>query len=340
MQSGDDQARDNRPAATAPARGVLASAERLQGWLSRNSWNGMLLGPAAAYLALTGAALLGWPGLLAAALLIAFMSAASSQIPADSWLSLYRTEPVAPGQAQGLRLAIANLSDRAGLLQEPALAIIPSLSIGVFRVGTGARTAILMTEGLLRRLTLRDLAALAAHEIGHIRAGHLKVFALADVMVRVAQALFYCGLALGALNIVLWVMGERFVDLLPIGLLLAAPALNAALQLALPREHDFAADKAAVFLLGSHDVVVKAAEGDNHGSLSDDVRLPVPQRRIPLPSPLRCAPGAARREAALEAGRPAVLLPPLQVPDEPMISLLGFGPIEMRPRDRWPGLWF
>ncbi len=335
------QSRESPPGGNRPTVEALASiAEGPRFWLERNRWNLLLLGPAAAYLALAGFSLIGWPGLIGAALIVAAISAASAQLPPDTWLSLYSAEPVAPGQAQGLRLAIANLSDRAGLPQEPALAIIPSLSVGAFSVGTGARAAILMTEGLLRRLKLRDLVALAAHEIGHIRAGHLKVFAIADVMVRVAQLLYYAGLALLSVKIVMWIMGERFVDIAPIALLLAAPALNSALQLALPRDYDFAADKTAAFLFGSRDIIVRSAAGEQHGSPADDVRLPVPQRRIPLPSPLRCGPAAAKREAALRSVPPAVLLPPLEIPDEPMISLLGFGPVEMRPRERWPGLWF
>lgn len=339
-QSSETPAGDKRTPAATSAGSLALMTERARGWLARNRWNLLLLGPSAAYLCLTGTALLGWPGLIVAGLTLAFISAASAQIPADTWLSLYRAEPVTPGQAQGLRLAISNLSDRAGLPEEPALAIVPSLSVGAFSVGSPPRVAILMTEGLLRRLKLRELVALAAHEIGHIRGGHLKVFAVADVMVRVAQLLFYIGVALLAAKIVLWVVGERFLDTLPIALLLAAPALNSALQLALPREHDVAADKTAAFLLGYPDVIITTAASEEQGTLADDIRLPVPQRRIPLPSPLRCASAAAKREAALRSAPPAVLLPPLDVPDEPMISLLGFGPVEMRPRNRWPGLWF
>ena len=33
-------------------------------------------------------------------------------------------------------------------------------------------------------------------------------------------------------------------------------------------------------------------------------------------------------------------MPPLDVAEGPRISLVGVGPIEMRPRYRWPGVWF
>lgn len=311
-------------------------------WINGYRWRLMLLIPALAYLALAGGMMFGIAGVAAAALIVGLIATIGQRVPADTWLSIYRAEPLAPGQAQGLRLAVAALSDRAGLAHEPALAIVPSLSVGAFSVGSGPRVAILMTEGLIRRLKLPDLAALAAHEIGHIRAGHLGVFSVADVMVRLAQLLFYAGCLLALANALLWVLGERMFQFSPIVLLLMAPMLNSALQLALPRDMEFAADQTAAFLLGAPALLSSAVRLDEliTGEVADDFRLPVPQRRIPLPSPLRCAPNSTTRISMLEAHPPVVLLPPLALEQEPMISLLGFGPVEMRPRNRWPGVWF
>jgi heat shock protein HtpX len=33
-------------------------------------------------------------------------------------------------------------------------------------------------------------------------------------------------------------------------------------------------------------------------------------------------------------------MPPLDISEGPRISLIGVGPIELRPRYRWPGVWF
>jgi hypothetical protein len=38
------------------------------------------------------------------------------------------------------------------------------------------------------------------------------------------------------------------------------------------------------------------------------------------------------------SGKP--MLPPLVFAERPQISLVGFGPMSMRPRVRFPGVWF
>jgi heat shock protein HtpX len=66
---------------------------------------------------------------------------------------------------------------------------------------------------------------------------------------------------------------------------------------------------------------------------------PVPARKVPLPSLLRYLPPAERRVTRLKTFQ-APPMPPLDTTEGPRISLIGVGPIEMRPRYRWPGVWF
>lgn len=340
----DDTAAPVRPAPMVHdlLDGGRAIVDRVLAWGGRNRGRIALLGPVCVYLMVAGGLLFHGTGVLVAIAATALIAVFGPRASADTMLSLYRAEPLAPGQAQGLRLAIATLSDRAGLPSAPALAIVPSLAVGAFSVGCEPRVALLMTEGLLRRMGLRDLVAIAAHEIGHIHNRDLPQFALADTLVRVAQLLFYGGVLMLAINVLLWLAGEPANGWLPIMLLLCAPMLNSQLQLALPRDHDLEADRVAAMLLGDKYTVTSTAGGyeAGQGSVLDDFRLPVPQRHVPLPSPLRCHAPSEVRIAALTDHPPIVLLPPLTIPDEPMISLLGFGPVEMRPRNRWPGLWF
>jgi heat shock protein HtpX len=75
------------------------------------------------------------------------------------------------------------------------------------------------------------------------------------------------------------------------------------------------------------------------GTLTEDLIPPVPARRVPQPSMLRCPPRLEGRIARLHA-LDAPPMPPLDVAEGPRISLVGVGPIEMRPRYRWPGVWF
>ena len=301
----------------------------------------LLAGPSLAYLAVIAVLLFGSFGLVIAIIGGLALVTLGTRISADTMLSLYRAEPLGLGQGAALREAVATLSARADLPEPPALAIIPSLAVGAFGVGTGQRRAILLTEGLVRRHGLPELAAIAAHEIAHMRAGDMPRLALADTITRVAQAMFYLGLVLAALSAILWLAGEGIIDWLTIALLIAAPTLSSQLQLALPRDHDYAADDAAARLLGDRGLMARVAESGSSdtGNLLDDLRIPVPQRHVPLPSVFRAHPAGFERARRIRTDEPATL-PPLLIRDEPLISLAGVGPIEMKPRDRWPGLWF
>jgi heat shock protein HtpX len=312
------------------------------GWFTERFDGVALLAPAFAYLGLIGALFFGSVGFLIALMASAIIGLAGQRLSADFMLSLYGAEPIAPTQGASLRGALATLAQRADIKDPPALAVIPSLTVGAFAVGTHPRTALLVTEGLLRRHALSDVVALLAHEMSHIRNGDLPLFALADTLTRVAQVLAYVGLILAGLEALAWFIGDHWIRWWPIALLLLAPAANSQLQLNLagPRERD--ADISAAELLGDPAllIAVLAKVTPDQGSPLDDVRLPVPQRRTPNPSPLRSHPPSRSRIAALTSRPPTKRHESLVVRDEPMVSLIGYGPIEMRPRNRWPGIWF
>ncbi len=326
-------------------RAVARVADWLQaqlGWFSERLDGVKLLAPVFAYFGLIGALLFGMTGFIAALGLATIIGLAGQRVSADFMLSLYGAEPIAPTQGASLRSALATLAERANLHNPPALAVIPSLTVGAFAVGVQPRTALLVTEGLLRRHALSDVVALLAHEMSHIRNGDLAIFALADTLTRVAQLLAYVGLVLAGLEALSWFMGERWMSWWPIALLLLAPTANSQLQLTLSASRQRDADAGAVELLGDPALLVAALSKFNadQGHPLDDLRLPVPQRRTPLPSPLRAHPQSGGRIAAITGRKAVKRHDPLVVRDEPMVSLIGYGPIEMRPRNRWPGIWF
>ena len=74
------------------------------------------------------------------------------------------------------------------------------------------------------------------------------------------------------------------------------------------------------------------------GRFWEDLAFPVPGRRIPQPSLLRSHPTTQERVERLQAleGRPT--LPPIEVAPEPVTALSGAA--AMRPRTRWPGVWY
>jgi heat shock protein HtpX len=330
MTTADDRRSDAVPA-SGHARSSVGDGRAL-----------LLIGTAAAYLTVVAYLLLGTPGLLVAVLATLMLALSGPRVPADVMITLYHGQTLAPGQGAGLREIVSTLAGRAELPTTPVLAVVPSLAVGAFAVGGGATRAVLVTEGLLRRHGLHETAAILAHEIAHLKSGDVPVFTLADVTTRLAQVLFYAGVVLALVDAGLWLVGEDPIAPVAVALLLAAPALSSALQLAMPRDHDLASDLLAASLVGDREIVARLAEVEpaTCGSPLDDVRLPVPQRRVALPSPLRWHRDGPARAARIRAAHGLPALPPLTVREAPMISLVGAGPIEMRPRARWPGVWF
>jgi heat shock protein HtpX len=76
------------------------------------------------------------------------------------------------------------------------------------------------------------------------------------------------------------------------------------------------------------------------GRFWEDLMFPVPARRVPQPSLLRTHPPTKERIDRLLALGDVPKLEPIVIVEQPMMSLVGYGPGEMRPRYRWPGLWF
>jgi heat shock protein HtpX len=216
------------------------------------------------------------------------------------------------------------------------------MTLNAFATGTPDKAVVGITEGLLRRLSLRELAGVLAHEISHIRNNDLAVMSLADVMTRFTQSLSYLALFLAIFNLPGLLMGESDISLAALLLLYLAPTLGSLLQLGLSRTREYDADLEGAQLTGDPGGLASALEKLERyqGNFWEDLTLPVPGRRIPQPSLLRSHPPTEERIRRLLALESRELQPPIEVVEEPMVSLIGVGPGSMRPRYRFPGVWF
>ena len=303
---------------------------------------------AAALLGAFGALLaLGlWPEFGIVAVFVALIAAAAifglaMQLPPGVVVRLYGARPYEPASLKQVNALVGELAQRAALTRTPDLYVVPSSMLGAFSLGNVDRSAIAVTEGLLRQLTMREIAAVLAREVGHVGFGDLYVLSIADWVTRSAQAIYYIGLALGALNLWRLVTGEELLSWLTVAVFLLMPLLLNLLQLALPREREFTADRAAALMTGDPLGVASAISrfDPSSGNVWDDLLPPVPARKVPQLSMLRCPPPAATRIGYLNALQTPPM-PPLDIEEGPRISLVGVGPIAMRPRYRWTGVWF
>jgi heat shock protein HtpX len=285
-----------------------------------------------------------WGGMGVAATLVAMgvIYAFAPRLPPELTMRFYRARRIDPRNGAQVLHIVDALADRAELPAAPRVYVIPSMTLNAFATGTPDNAVIGITEGLLRRLSLNELAGVLAHEISHVRNNDLAIMGLADVMTRYTQVLAYLAVFLAFFNLPAFLLGDAEIPIIGLVLLYLAPAFGSLIQLALSRTREYDADLEAVSLTGDPDSLASALQKLEryYGHFWEDMRMPVPGRRIPQPSLLRSHPKTEDRIARLQALHERPLLPQLAVTEEPMVSLVGVGPATMRPRYRWTGVWF
>ena len=287
----------------------------------------------------------GAAGAITAAVLLALVWPLAVRMPPEAVMRLYQATRLAPDDSQ-LSSLVDVLAFRAGLPRRSDLYVIPSTTLNAFAAGSRDHSAIAVTEGLLRRLSLSETAGVLAHEMAHIRNNDLLVMGLADVITRVLQLMSYVALGLAVYNVFALATGEDTISWWAVLLLYLAPALSSLLQLGLSRAREFEADRQAATLTGDAAALASALRRleTYTGHFWEDLMFPVPARRVPHPSLLRSHPETEdriQRLAALATAPEAASgHAPLVIVEQPMMSLVGYGPGDMRPRYRWPGLWF
>ena len=314
---------------------------RQHAWQNRLQ-TALLLTFMGAFLALLGWLLWGPQGLLA--LLFGGVLGLVLNPTLSPWLvmRLYSAQPIDPGRAPVLAQALEELGARAGLPRTPELFYVPSPMMNAFAVGSPQRSAIAVTDGLLRGLELREIAGVLAHEISHIHNRDLHVMGLADLFSRATSLLSLVGQFLLLLNLPLILFAEVTINWWAIAMLVFAPSLSALAQLALSRTREFDADLNAARLTGDPAGLARALQKLERYQGGWIERVFLPGRRLPEPSLLRTHPPTAERVARLEALR---VNPPAQSPLS--LAASNFQPERIsgsrRPsRPRWhaSGLWY
>lgn len=222
-------------------------------------------------------------------------------------MRLYGAVQIRPNQAPALWSALSRLSERAELPNRPTLFYVPSSMLNAFAVGTREHAAIAVTDGLLRKLDLREVVGVLAHEISHIRNNDLWVMGLADMLSRATSIMSLLGQFLLLVNLPLILFSDVVINWIAVLLLIFAPTLSALAQLALSRTREYDADLNAARLTGDPDALARALakiERVQGGFLE---RIFMPGRRIPEPSLLRTHPETQERIARLMALKPKLV---------------------------------
>lgn len=146
---------------------------------------------------------------------------------------------------------LEDLSTRAGI-KRPRLFVVDDCQPNALSVGPNSElAAIIVTSALVRELPHDELAAVLAHEVGHIR--NRDVFP-ATLAVTIAGAVLALAVPLGFLGLVL----RRHGGVGMIVLAVLAPVIGLLLRCALARSIEYRADRDAADLCGSPVPVIAA----------------------------------------------------------------------------------
>ena len=255
-------------------------------------------------------------------------------------MRMYGAQRIGPAQAPELSAAVSALAQRADLPTVPELYYVPSQMLNAFAVGTPARSAVAVTDGLIRQLGLRELLGVLAHEVSHIRSNDLWVMGLADMFSRATSILSLLGQMLLLINLPLLLFSTvTMINWWVILLLIFAPTLASLAQLALSRTREYHADLNAVQLTGDPDGLASALvriEKTQGGWLE---RIFLPGRGVPAPSVLRTHPETSERVERLMALKSSLGTVQRLFAERPP-RLTALGPSVARP-PRWhiSGLW-
>ncbi len=296
----------------------------------------VLIGGSAILLALIAWTVFGPSGLVWAAIGGAFGLWTMGRVSPKMVLGLYKARALAPEELPDVHRVVRELARRADLPSVPQLYYVPSKMLNAFAVGAPQDSAIAVTDGLVRAMTMRQLAGILAHETAHIRSGDLKVMALADVLTRITSTMSMLGL----IGIPALFGAGIDIPWLGILLLIFAPTLGGLLQLGLSRTREYDADLDGAALTGDPAGLASALDTleRRQGRVWEGL---FPAGRVPSPSLLRTHPATKDRVARLlsltDEAEPQIVVSTTR--PEPGPSIV---PPIRNPRIHWHrmGIWY
>ena len=255
------------------------------------------------------AALVGWllwgpDGLVSVLVSVSLLLLLNPALSPRLLMRMYGAQRLTRAQAPGLVAVVEELSRRAGLPRAPELYYIPSNLINAFSAGRQGEAVIAVSDGLLKVLDERELAAVLAHEVSHIRSNDTWVMGVADLFSRLTSVLSLFGQLLLLINLPLLLLSNVHINWLAILLLVAAPTLSALAQLGLSRTREYDADLNAVRLTGDPDALASALVKIDRYSGAFMEQILFPGRGLPEPSWLRTHPRTEERVARILSLKP------------------------------------
>jgi len=234
--------------ATRRSTAALSSGERRRRRQRRHAL--ALLVAMAALLALCGWVIAGAPGVALSVAIGALMLVALLRLPPSLVLNALRARPASPWECRELLQIAEGLAERAGLGVVPRLYRIEERLPLAFTIGSGDEATIVLSSGLLAELAVREVAAVVAHEIVHVRNGDIAMMQLASAVGLATRMMTRAGLFLILFGLLANLLSLARLPLAPLLLITIAPIAVTLLQLVLARSREGEADLEAAELMG------------------------------------------------------------------------------------------
>lgn len=160
-------------------------------------------------------------------------------------LSMYKAKEVTPEQAPELYNATAQLAQNAGLPM-PKLYVIPEETPNAFATGRDYNhSAVALTTGILRILTMDELKGVIAHELAHIKHKDILISSVAAAISTAITFLVYIAMIFGGGR------GSRGNLLTLIAMMILAPFAAMIIRMAISRTREYLADEGGAKICGN-----------------------------------------------------------------------------------------
>src|SRR5215216_2304547 len=249
-QRGRKLAHGSRPFAAIARKGSFPFA-RKENLLMNRLKTAMLLAALTALLVWIGHAIAGQAGLIVALVFAGLMNFASYWWSDKIVLRMYHAQEVSESEALELYQIVRDLAMRASIPM-PRIYLIPEETPNAFATGRNPQhAAVAVTAGITRLLSREELAAVLAHELGHVRNR--------DTLIMTVAATIAGALSM-ITNLAMWgmMLGGRTNDdedgaspLAGLVGIIVAPIAAALIQMAISRSREFLADESGAHLSGS-----------------------------------------------------------------------------------------
>jgi heat shock protein HtpX len=221
------------------------------------------------FLGILSAALIGFGGLLGTGpMILCTVLALALNVGAYFFsdrivLRMHRAQEVSAQAMPGLHRMVEELATRAGI-PKPRLYFVDDPAPNAFATGRSPRHGVIaVTAGILRALPERELRAVIAHEIGHIKNRDILVTTVAAVIASaitwIANALQWSAILGGGGSSSEEEGGGSPIAALALAFL--APIAAMLLQMAVSRSREYLADETGAHLSADPEGLARALEG-------------------------------------------------------------------------------